>query len=237
MDLLVVDLRDEIAGENLDIAFQKPLFEGALNAGVVAGEDLVEALDECDLQRRASVIAVAGDLAGGLDAGEPGTADDHLCRVVLCCLLAGRTDCLVNLAGVVEALHRQRVFFKPIDAEESSRAADAHEQVVVVDGLAVAEFNGSVVGVDTGNAVADKVRLGRFDLVNRDRYLRFGLWVADDAVGLVEDEVVVVFRDPRQFGLPIVDLVFERLYRPGTGVAGPDNDDVRCHTRYSAVRG
>ena len=185
VDGVLVDLGDEIAGEDLDIPIQQAFFERALHLGVVAREDLIEAFDQLDVDRGVGVIAVAGDLAGDLDARQPRAADQHLCRLGLGCLLAGHPNCLVDLAGVIEAFQRQRVFFEAVDPEEGGRAADRHEQVIVVDCLAVLQFECLIVGVDVGDAVADEVRRRRFDLVDRDRHLRFDLGVPDHAVGLV----------------------------------------------------
>jgi len=208
---------------------EEALFECALDLGIVAGEDLVETLNELDVERCAVKITVFGDLTGDLDARESGPADDDLGWLALSRLLAGGPDGLVDAAGVVQTLHRMGVLGEPVDAEEGSRAADADQQVVVLDSVAVSEFDRPLVGVDAGDAVPDEVRLRGFDLVDRNRDLRFDLRITNHAVGLVENEVVVVFRNPREFGLSRLDLVFERLDRASARIARTDDDNLICH--------
>ena len=51
---------------------------------------------------------------------------------------------------------------------------------------------------------------------------------------LVEDEVVVVFGDPREID-PGVELGFEPFDPAGARVTRTDDDDLRTHSRHSGI--
>jgi len=70
-------------------------------------------------------IAVLRDFARGLDAGEPGAADDDLDGVRAGRLGGSRPDVLVDRLRVGEALELVGVLFESLDPKESGRGADA----------------------------------------------------------------------------------------------------------------
>lgn len=140
----------------------------------------------------------------------------------------------MNLAGVVETFELVGELFEALDTEEGGRRADGDEQIVVVDGVAAFELDCALVDVHVGRATLDELRRVVFDVVDRDGDAGLDARVADAAVDLVEDEVVVVFGDPRELRVR-TELFFEGCNRAGPGVPRAENDDLRAHVVGCAV--
>ena len=181
-----------------------------------------------DLQGRAALVAVLGDLAGRLDAREAGTADDDLSGIVLRRVSGGAGDGVVDVQGVVQRLERVCVLLQPLDTEEGGLRTDRDEEVVVVDGRCVVQFDDALLGVDVGDRRLHEVGLSRLDVADGDSHLLLDGRVTDTAVRFVEYQMVVGVRDPSDVGLA-VQFVFEALYRTRAGVASSENDNVVGH--------
>jgi hypothetical protein len=185
VDGLLVGLRDEVAGSNLDVGLLESLAEGALDRRVVPGEDLVESLDEHDVDRGTVDVAILGDLARGLDSGQPSPADDDRRRIAPSGLGGCVADVFVDRLRVGEALELVCVRPEPVDPEEGRRRAHREEEVVVRNRLSVCGLDGALVGVDVHDPPLDERRPVGHDLVDRDRELRFDRRIAYHAVDLV----------------------------------------------------
>ena len=179
------------------------------------------------------LVAELRDLARGLDARETGTADDDLRPVVAGSVLCGVLDGLVNFECVVEALERVGVLLESGDAVVGGLAAQRDDGVVVVDRrLAVVDLDDAFVGVESGDLAPHELGAGVCDLADGNLDLLRDARIPNHAVGLVQNEMVVDVRDPRNIGL-VAQLGFQAVDGSCTRVPGAEDDDLRCHTRRS----
>jgi hypothetical protein len=89
----------------------------------------------------------------------------------------------------------------PGDAVERRVAAQRDQGVVVVERLPGRELDLPVVGAEPGDAAPDERRVGPPDGVDGNRYPLARLGLGDDAVHLVEHQVVVELGDPGELGV------------------------------------
>jgi hypothetical protein len=157
--------------------------------------------DQVDVYREGFFRAVGSDLTCRLGARQTGPADEYLCRFGLAGLGGGRPDLLTDRHRVAETLEGECVLFEAVDAEKRRLRPEADHEEVVLDTRFVGEFHLSVIDVDIGDLSLAEGRPFRGDLLDRDRDLLANARLADQAVGLVKHEVVVLFRDPGERGL------------------------------------
>ncbi len=98
---------------DLDARFLEQVAQRLLDLRIVAREDLLERFDEVDFDGGAVFVAELGDLAGGLDAGEAGTADDDLGGLAAGRVAAGIADGLVDLEASSKLLRVRECSSRP----------------------------------------------------------------------------------------------------------------------------
>ena len=231
LDVVRGGLGDRVIRVDLDAGLLEQVAQRLLDFRIVAGEDLLERFDEVDLDRRAVIVAELRDFAGGLDAREARTADDDLCGIAARRFLARFGDGLVDLEGVVEALQRQGVLLETGDAVVGGLAAETDKNVVVINVVAVGEFDGLLVDIETGNFVLNEPGRRIRDPVDRERDVRADVRIPDHAVRFVQNEVIVDIGDPCQPSVAF-ELRLELVDRTGTGVASTEHDDVLSHMQH-----
>jgi hypothetical protein len=139
-----------------------------------------------------------------------------------------RRDRLVDGLGIVQALQRVGVFGEAGDAVEGRAAAQRDHRVVVLDLGSFGQFDDAGRRVEVDHLAPDERRIPAGDGADGDRHVVGDRRVPDDAVDLVEDEVVVLPGHPRQLG--VRKLALQALDRRCTGVASSEHDDPLAHT-------
>jgi len=112
VDDILVDLADELAAHDVDVAVQEALPDGALEFRIAVRHDLVQPFDEVNFDRGPVFVPVFGNLAGRLDTG--GRHRRRRPERVALGRVAGRVgDGVVDAERVVEALERVGVPLSP----------------------------------------------------------------------------------------------------------------------------
>jgi hypothetical protein len=167
---------------------------------VVLGE--LRAVELGDRSRRLDPRRAATD-----DDGVQGAVLDHA-RVVVCCL-PPLDEVILELDGVRQRVHRERVLAGPFGAEEVHLGSEAKDEVVVLDRVDLVEAGLACVEVDGGDAglMDGGVLLMPDEIAKR---VTDGGGLEQARRELVEQRlegVVVVAVDQHDFGVGVFELL------------------------------